>query len=209
VSLSEKLFSGERMRGEDIDPTHLYLVKNLRGIIYFSSGINVEAELDWLKRKFRYRDLGISENLGIKRGWKRLVILPRIEEDPTLDSLLQASKYICPLLILKGESLRDFKELIIAELKTKENLGDRELKFNLRLINYSITDFYLKSLELAKEKDMEGRRNLAHKDLKRFWRIKESGEGRTLIAYMDPLLKGREIKNPTLLSIIPAIVIDF
>ncbi|MEM2925538.1 MAG: hypothetical protein QXJ68_07620 [Methanocellales archaeon] len=193
---------------QEIDPTYPYLVKNLRGVIYYSKQVNPESELKWLKKKFRYRELGISENLKLKKQWKKLITLPKIEATPELDSLIQASKYICPLLILKEESLRDFKDLIIAELKTNE-IEEKALKFNLRLVNYSITDFYLKSIEFARQDNLSARRKLAEEDLKRFWRIKTSEKGKTLIAYIDPLLDKEiklKIKN---LSIIPSLILDF
>lgn len=193
---------------QEIDPAYPYLVKNLRGIIYHSKQVNPESELKWLKKKFRYRELGISENLKLKEQWRKLITLPKIEATPELDSLIQASKYICPLLILKEESLRDFKDLIIAELKTNE-IEEKELKFNLRLVNYSITDFYLKSIELARQDNLSARRKLAEKDLKRFWRIKASESGKTLIAYIDPLLnKEIKLKNKNV-SIIPSLILDF
>ncbi|MEM2393449.1 MAG: hypothetical protein QXG11_01345 [Candidatus Bathyarchaeia archaeon] len=190
------------------EPSHLYLVKNLRGVIYSSRGVSPEAELDWLKRKFRYRELGVSETLGFEAKWKKLLTLQRITENPVLDSLFQASKYVCPLIVLKEESLKDFQNAIIASLKTKEKLSDKDLKFNLRLVNYAITDFYLKSIELAEKIDMAGRRRLAEKDLKRFWRIKADDEGKTLITYIDPLLIEKQIQNPTLKSLIPSIILD-
>jgi hypothetical protein len=192
-----------------LDPLHLYLVKNLRGVIYSSDRVNPEVEVEWLKRRFRYRELGVSENLKFKWKWKRLVTLPEIDENPTLDSLLQASRFICPLLILKEESLLDFKGAVIAQLKTMEKLSDRDLKFNLRLVNYSITDFYLKSIELADLHDLDGRRELAEKDLKRFWRLKASGDGRTIIAYIDPLLIRLEIESSVQTSIVPSLILDF
>lgn len=193
---------------ENAEPLHLYLVKNLRGIIYFSKGFSLDAELEWLRRKFHYRELGISETLGFEAKWENLLTLPRIVEDAVLDSLLQASKYVCPLIVLKEESLKDFAGAIISSLKTREKLSDKDLKFNLRLANYAITDFYLKSIELAAKSDMDGRRRLAEKDLKRFWRIKADAEGKTLIAYMDPLLKEGQIQNPMLKSLIPSMVLD-
>jgi hypothetical protein len=193
---------------ENAEPLHLYLVKNLRGIIYFSKGFSLEAELEWLRRKFRYRELGISENLGFEAKWKNLLTLPRIVEDAVLDSLFQASKYVCPLIVLKEESLKDFAGAIISSLRTREKLSDKDLKFNLRLVNYAITDFYMKSIELAAKSDMDGRRRLAEKDLKRFWRIKADAEGKTLIAYMDPLLIKSQIQNPMLKSLIPSVVLD-
>ncbi|MCS7125114.1 MAG: hypothetical protein NZ932_06875 [Candidatus Bathyarchaeota archaeon] len=190
-------------------PLHLYLVKNLRGIIYFSKFFLPENELEWLKRRFRYRELGVSESLKLELKWKKLLKLPRIEDDPVLDSLLQASSFVCPLIVLKEQSLKDFKKAVIAELKTMETLSDKDLKFNLRLVNYSITDFYIKSIELAAKSDMEGRKKLAEKDLKRFWRIKADADGKTLVAYIDPLLVKSDIKNPLYVSLIPCLVLDF
>ncbi|MEM3704206.1 MAG: hypothetical protein QXX79_07320, partial [Candidatus Bathyarchaeia archaeon] len=146
--------------------------------------------------------------LGFEAKWKKLLTLPRIAEDPVSDSLFQASMYVCPLIVLREESLNDFQNAIIASLKTKEKLSDKDLKFNLRLVNYAITDFYLKSIELAEKIDMAGRRRLAEKDLKRFWRIKADAEGETLIAYIDPLLMEKQIQNPTLKSLIPSIILD-
>lgn len=193
---------------ENAEPLHLYLVKNLRGIIYFSKGFSPEAELEWLRMKFRYRELGISETLRFEAKWKKLLTLPRIVEGAVSDSLFQASKYVCPLIILREESLKDFAGAIIASLKTREKLGDKDLKFNLRLVNYAITDFYLKSIELAAKSDMEGRRKLAERDLKRFWRIKADAEGKTIIAYIDPLLIKGQIPNLMLKSLIPSMILD-
>ncbi|MEM2737598.1 MAG: hypothetical protein QXK93_01225, partial [Candidatus Bathyarchaeia archaeon] len=90
-----------------------------------------------------------------------------------------------------------------------ESLNDKDLKFNLRLVNYSITDFYLKSIEFAKRSDMESRKRLAERDLKRFWRVKADTNGKTLIAYIDPLLIKSDINNPTYMSLVPCLVIDF
>jgi hypothetical protein len=85
-----------------LEPLHLYLVKNLRGIVYFSGDVSPESEFSWLKKKFKYRELGVSETLKLKLKWKKLLTLPKIEENPVLDSLFQASRFICPLIILKG-----------------------------------------------------------------------------------------------------------
>ncbi|MEM2137045.1 MAG: hypothetical protein QXI93_03720 [Candidatus Methanomethylicia archaeon] len=191
-----------------LEPSYLYLIKNLRGIIYTSKELPIENEVKWLKRKFKYRELGISETLDTEKKWRNLTILPKIVEDPTLDSILQASKHICPLIILKEESLKDFKDSIIAKIKTKNKLNDKDLKFNLRLVNYSITDFYLKSIELAIKSNMDERRKLVEKDLKRFWRIKRDEAGKTLITYIDPLLMEKNISNPIYMSIIPCLILD-
>jgi len=185
-----------------------YLIKNLRGIVYHSNNIDPKDEINWLKRKFKYRELGISENLKAYSKWKRLVVLPRIVQDAVLDSVLQASRFLCPLLVLKEQSLSSLENAIIARLRTNEKLSDKDLKFNIRLVNYAITDFYIKSIELGKQSNMESRKELAKKDLKRFWRIKTSEDGKTLIAYIDPLLMSREITDPIQMSIVPCLVLD-
>jgi hypothetical protein len=195
--------------GEISEPFRLYLVKNLRGIVYFSRELFPKTELDWLKRKFRYRELGVSESLKLELKWKKLLTLPKIDDDPVLDSLFQASSFICPLIVLREESLKDFGDAVIVSLKTLEKLGDRELKFNLRLVNYAITDFYLESIQLAAKSDITGRRRLAEKDLKRFWRIKADASGKTLIAYIDPLLIKRDVHGPLQMGLIPSLVLDF
>ncbi|MEM1563314.1 MAG: hypothetical protein QW161_01405 [Candidatus Bathyarchaeia archaeon] len=186
----------------------LYFVKNLRGIIYFSRGVSPEKELEWLKRKFRYRELGVSETLKLELKWKKLLTLPKMVENPVLDSLLQASSFVCPLIILKEESLKDFKNAVVASLKTRERLGDKDLKFNLRLVNYAITDFYTKSIDLALKFDLDGRKRLAEKDLKRFWRIPEDASGKTLVAYIDPLLMRGNLQKPIFMGLVPSLVLD-
>jgi len=185
-----------------------YLIKNLRGIVYHSNNIDPKDEINWLKRKFKYRELGISENLKAYSKWKRLVVLPRIVQDAVLDSVLQASRFLCPLLVLKEQSLSSLENAIIARLRTNEKLSDKDLKFNIRLVNYAITDFYIKSIELGRQSNMESRKELAKKDLKRFWRIRTSEDGKTLIAYIDPLLMSREITDPIQMSIVPCLVLD-
>jgi len=191
-----------------IEPLFLQLVKNLRGIIYFSPNLKPKEEIKWLKRKLRYRNLGISENLKVEK-WKKLVVLKRIERNAVLDSLFQASLFVCPLLILKEESLKDYEKAIVASLRTKQKLSDRELKFNLRLVNYSITDFYLKAIELGRRGDIKKRKKLAEAELKRFWRIEADEKGKTLIAFIDPLLLKKEIKNELFMSLVPALILDF
>lgn len=194
---------------DPIEPYYLHLVKNLRGIIFFSESVSPNTELKWLRRKFKYRELGFSETLKLGISWRKLVSLPKIVSDSALDSLLQASRYVCPLLILKEESLNAYLDAVIACIRTKQQLSDKDLKFNIRLVNYSITDFYLDAINLALKGDLDGRRKLVDRDLKRFWRIKHEADGEPLIVYIDPLLIGEQLENPIFMSLIPAVVIDF
>ena len=193
-----------------VSPEYLYLVKNLRGIIYFSDKSKVEKEIEWLKRKFRYRKLGIAKSLKEKSKlelWSKLEILSlpfevNLKLNSEIESMLLASSFLSPLLILKEETLIKLSSFLILKLKTKEVLDDRELKRNIRLVNYSITDFYLKAIKADKKEKVK----IAREDLKRFWRIKESKEGKSIIVYVDPKL---EVKHEVYRSIIPCVVLDF
>ncbi|MEM2908287.1 MAG: hypothetical protein QXP65_03720 [Candidatus Hadarchaeales archaeon] len=189
------------------EPKYLCLVKNLRGVLYRSKGVKASRELEWLKRKFRYRWLAVSEGLGLTIEWKNLVVVPKLRDDLAIDSLFQASKFVCPLIVLKERSLRDFKKAVVSELKTEQELSDGDIKFNLRLVDYAITDFYVESIELGKSGKLAERVELARRDMKRFWRIKPSAEGRTVVAYIDPLLLERP-EEETLMSLIPCFVMD-
>ena len=54
-------------------------------------------------------------------------------------------------LILLGK----LSNFLILGLKTKEVLDDRELKRNIRLANYSITDFYLKAIKADRKEKVK------------------------------------------------------
>jgi len=193
-----------------ISSEYLYLVKNLRGIIYFSDKSKAEKEIEWLKRKFRYRKLGIAKSLKEKsklKLWDKLEILSlpfevNLKLNSEIESMLLASSFLSPLLILKEETLTKLSNFLILGLKTKEVLDDRELKRNIRLANYSITDFYLKAIKADRKEKVK----IAREDLKRFWRIKESKEGKSVIVYLDPKL---EVKHEVYRSIIPCVILDF
>lgn len=193
-----------------ISSEYLYLVKNLRGIIYFSNKSKAEKEIEWLKRKFRYRKLGIAKSLKEKsklKLWDKLEILSlpfevNLKLNLEIESMLLASSFLSPLLILKEETLTKLSNFLILGLKTKEVLDDRELKRNIRLANYSITDFYLKAIKADRKEKVK----IAREDLKRFWRIKESKEGKSIIVYLDPKL---EVKHEVYRSIIPCVILDF
>ena len=188
---------------------YLYLVKNLRGIIYFRKPLR--WELLWLKRKVRYRLLGIDAKLyaKIKKPWKNLIPLrPKVERksrkirELAMRAIYLANRFLSPLIIVGKSSYADFKKLALLEIRTKAKFNDVELRRNLRLLDYAMTDCYVKS-SLAVEK--EKRSEIAKKDAKRFWRIKQEKDGEVFIAYLDPLLALQNFKC----SIIPAIVLDF
>ncbi|HDN83772.1 MAG TPA: hypothetical protein ENG50_05355 [Candidatus Altiarchaeales archaeon] len=185
-------------------PLDIYLLKNLRGIIYANPALDIEEEIKLLKKIIKYRDLGISEKLSklLKiKPWKKLKLLRDFHEDVKISSLCLASFYATPLIVVKAKSLDDLP--IVKEIRTKEKLELKELKRNLRLVNYSILDFYTKALE---QKDPELRIKIIENDEKRFWRIKANAEGVPIIAYADPL---KLIKPENRFhALIPCLVVD-
>jgi len=177
-----------------------YFVKNLRGIVYFKGEVCCDNEIKWLKRHFKYRSLGIHKDL-----WKEDLNFVKLElrkyeskfKNLALKSLLLASYYLVPLIILKIQSLQDFEDFLVYEFKIKEKLEDREIKRNIRLVNYSITDYCLKK---------ENHEDLIKSDLKRFWRLKESKDGKPFIAYLDATKAN--LKEEVFRNLVPAIILD-
>ena len=91
---------------------------------------------------------------------------------------------------------------------TSSTLMETEVKRNIRLVNYAIIDFYTETIKFAKERNLEKRREIVKKDLKRFWRLKE-GKGVAVI-YVDVLKAGISLKNipENCFSIVPCVIID-
>jgi len=166
--------------------------------------VDAGLELDWLRRKFVYRQIGVSETVDLPAEWKKLVVLPRVVDDPPVDSVLQASRFVSPLILLRERSLSDLGRAAVLRVRTEQKLGDRDLKFNLRLVDYAATDLYVRSIELADRP--EERVKLAERDSRRFWRL-EPGKGRTIAGYIDPLRLCRP-EDSTCLALVPFFVLD-
>jgi len=197
----------------ELTPNTIFLLKNLRGIIYFSQGVNVEREIKWLKKKFRYRHLGIVKDLATEvKPWKKLAILEvphKIKvKNVALKSALLASFFATPLLILRKESLGDFGKYIVAYV-TSDHLNEVEMKRNIRLANYAITDFYVKMLKLAEANDLKGRKEIVRRDVKRFWRLR--GEKIVVAVYIDVMKEKKLLKRKVplyYLCMVPAVIVD-
>lgn len=197
---------------EEIDPRYVYLLKNLRGIIYFSKNLDVKKEVKWINRKFRYRIIGIPQEFAKEvKLWKRAVILNlpfKIRsKNIAFKTALLASYFVVPILVLKEDSVKDFTKMI-AGYVTCTTLDETEVKRNIRLANYAITDFYVEAVKLAEQRDVEKRRELVKRDLKRFWRVK-GGKG-IAVVYVDVLRAGISLRNLPLncLSLVPCVVVD-
>ena len=179
------------------------VVKNLRGVIYWKG----KEKLDWLLSRFRYRYLGLVPSMhGMITGRKNIIDLyypnERIRDakdviskelgEKLSEAICLSSVYICPIITNAPD---DFLDLSVSEVKTKEELGDRDWRLHLRIADYTVLDFYTWAVRQAYEglkegKDMEEvlreRREKIERDKRRYWRISGRGE-KTFLFYLDPL----------------------
>jgi hypothetical protein len=211
------------------------LLKNVRAVAFLDPKVSLpEEELKWLSRKYRYRSIGVSGRLlaslaeDVKTVFAKkpyVVLSPPLPEIETFthlissycpgvpgyvfDSVVLASCYVNPLLVIGRESYDMLEKLAAWTLSSTAELPDVEIKRNTRIIGYAILDFHekitmetyqtlknlksrlLKSREAMMEEIFElvkKRRDLAQRDGEhRFWRLREEGklEERVVIAYLD------------------------
>jgi len=211
------------------------LLKNVRAVAFLDPNVSLpEKELKWLSRKYRYRSIGVSKQLlanspeNVKAIFtkKPFVALsaPLVEIETltrlisnycldipsyVFDSIIMASCYVNPLLIIGRESYRMPGRLAAWTLRSTSELPDVEIKRNTRIIGYAILDFHEKTTvktyetlcnvlsklsesEKVKAQEIyeivEERRRLAQRDGEhRFWRLREEGRlaERVVVAYLD------------------------
>ncbi|RLI06965.1 hypothetical protein DRO32_04680 [Candidatus Bathyarchaeota archaeon] len=156
---------------------HIYaaIVKNLRGVLYSSlSPPELEEKMKWLRRRFRYRNLGLTPDILSRYGGAiRSYIGPTFLElgtpDPALGELLAsyeeltglgrpvleaycyASLYVSPIIVLGHDGVKDFGPLVVDEVLTDRELSDRDYKLHMRIADYTVLDFYLWSTSRAGE----------------------------------------------------------
>ena len=153
---------------------HIYaaVVKNLRGVLFSSVDHEEFSEkFSWLKKRFRYRNIGITpymaERYGLKADGKLLVEL--VEPVKGLDGLISAyasitgvgrsaleaycyaSTYVSPLLVLGQASCTDLEPLIVDKVVVGRELTDKEYKLHMRIADYTVLDFYLWATSQASE----------------------------------------------------------
>ncbi len=139
------------------------IVKNLRGVLLFDPGDEgAWSRVGWLRRRFRYRNLGVTpsvsgprvEGLLGSRVFRRLYYPLRAYEGFVsalrsagvdglfAEAVVLSSAYISPLLVLSEDYLRMVRRYSLGEVRVCKELGDREWKLHLRIADYSILDSY-------------------------------------------------------------------
>ena len=149
-------------------PRYISLLKNLRAIAFLDPNVKTPIEeIKWLRRKYKYRNVGIAQSLLIalnaeikevfmKKPFEILKSpLPEIDqfveallnielEVPkyVIESLVLASCYVNALVVLGRESFSALKPFLAWEMKSTAELPETEVKRNLRIVGYAILDFH-------------------------------------------------------------------
>ena len=198
---------------------YTYLVKNLRGVYIASSRDDIEEHVSWLSRKFRYRDLGVPQCLveGREEVFKgrlsgnpfyqidfptqhvKEVALEIVEalnsvgvDKCTALALTLASSYASPVLATTSVIEELVESGVAIHIVEGPKLDDKSAKLHLRIVDYTVLDAYLPSIEDAKrlafdrEKLVESRKAFAEKDSKRYWRFAGKGDNKVIV-YLDYL----------------------
>ena len=156
-------------------PRYVSLLKNLRAIIFLDPTKKVPVEeIKWLRKKYRYRSIGIAQSLlsalnseiresFMKKPFETLKFpLQEIEQfvrtvlsveleipEYVIESLILASCYVNALVVLGRESFPVLRRFVAWEMKSTAELPENEVKRNLRIVGYAILDFHDKVIAEA------------------------------------------------------------
>lgn len=150
------------------------LVKNLRGVVLLDPGEpGVESSLNWLVKRFRYRNLGVTPALLSKHGGKlarylggkpfrELVLpVPSLEGVPGLlagflgvpgelaELLVYASTYVSPALLIGEKYAGEAAKLAVGAVKVCREMDTASWKLHLRIADYTALDFYERCVDEA------------------------------------------------------------
>ena len=156
-------------------PRYVSLLKNLRAVIFLDPTKKFPVEeIKWLRKKYRYRSIGIAQSLlsalnseiresFMKKPFEILKFpLPEIEQfvrtvlsveleipEYVIESLIIASCYVNALVVLGRESFPVLRRFMAWEMKSTVELPENEVKRNLRIVGYAILDFHDKVIAEA------------------------------------------------------------
>ncbi|HID93383.1 MAG TPA: hypothetical protein EYP60_04720 [bacterium (Candidatus Stahlbacteria)] len=168
-------------------PEFVSLLKNVRGVVHFRGESPPQPEIDWLMRKFRYRNLGIvpaifetaKEPKLTKKPFVKLEFpndsMKRLVEfivkntgmpNSVVQTLFLASSYVSPIILLKENPAANFAPFLIHTLNSDITLTDKEIKLHLRIVDYTVLDFHKTTTKVARiaiEEAIQGSRDRLNK----------------------------------------------
>ena len=186
------------------------LVKNLRGVVLLSpSEEGVGEGVRWLTERFRYRNVGVPPSVVSKApeffekrlGGKPFVELAYPVEElkrfadfvskalsvsvDVAEAVVLASAYVSPILVIGRSLAEEVGKLAIHSVWSNTQLDASGWRLHLRIADYTVLDFYSKSVEestsLWEERFdpsafVDKRAKAAQRDEKRYWRLKRGEE---------------------------------
>lgn len=185
----------------------VYLAKNMKAF-YLASPGTIESDLKFIKKRFRYRRIGILKEqarLLPQPVSEPLVILDENEISPfyelrPLKEILAkivplASLFMVPILSSK-DWLARWQPYFCWALRREKSFSSQEFHFVLRLLTYIPIDLAEKEEERVrlalKKKEWPGYfklrlERLAQDATKRFWRWPEERSGEIKLGLVDPI----------------------
>ncbi|MEZ0394535.1 MAG: hypothetical protein ABWK00_05800 [Desulfurococcaceae archaeon] len=158
----------------DLFSVYAALVKNLRGVVLLDPEEDGALEsLEWLSRRFRYRNLGVPPSLLRKhaeglskylggRPFRALAYPLRALEqlagelsaglnldEEVAELLVLSSIYVSPAILIGNNYLGEAKSLSISSVETCRELSLSEWKLHMRIADYTILDMYEWSVSSA------------------------------------------------------------
>ena len=143
------------------------IVKNLRGVVLGDIGDEgVWKSVQWLVKRFRYRDLGLTPSMvgryrdklakylggnpfielsppiaAVERLIEILVQRSRIPAE-VVELLVYSSTYISPAMVVGERFLDNVLQLALDTVYTCKEMDVNSWKLHLRIADYTVLDFY-------------------------------------------------------------------
>jgi hypothetical protein len=156
-------------------PRYVFLVKNLRGVLAVEPS-EAGRYVDWLARRFRYRDLGVpsclvgeaGEAFRGKLGGNPFHVLSypteRVEHAARIlastissagvdqcvaEAILLASSYASPLHVTANLLAKLREAGLVVHVVKGPTMDVKSAKLHLRIVDYSVLDMYVDSVAEA------------------------------------------------------------
>ena len=157
-------------------PQYAATIKNLRGVVFADFKTeNVDKTLNWLVKKFRYRNLGVSPSIlqeaeeffeGKLNGKPFVKLVYPFKSLEKLvkfmvknfglgfkiaETVVLASTYVSPLMVLGENSLKILEKICVDKVYSNVKLDDFGWKLHFRIVDYTVLDFYTWSINHSKQ----------------------------------------------------------
>ena len=182
------------------------LVKNLRGVVFFKPSEDVDELVEWLVKRFKYRNVGVPPSLVEFIDERKLKGNPFVQlsypaadfiefskqiasergvDSSAIEAAVLASVYVSPIIVLGVKGCEALSKLAVETVESKTSLDDKGWRLHLRIADYTVLDFYQWSSSHAENLWLTSldpreftceRAERIVKDKKRYWRLERGDE---------------------------------